>query len=55
MATYDVPGGQLTAFVDGKQWNGDPNAIELISHTQVVLELGSVVPPQPYDFGLLTQ
>jgi len=50
VATYDVPNGDLTVFVDGKQWTGDPYDIELVSHTQVVIELGTVVPPPPYVF-----
>ena len=50
VATYDVPGGQLTAFRDGQQWTGDPNDIELTAHTLVVLEIGKVVPPPTYDF-----
>ena len=51
VAQYDVPGGELTVFVDGKQYSGDPGDIQLQAHTQVVIELGTVVQPPQYQFG----
>lgn len=39
--------GPVHAFVDGRRWAGDPRAIPLARHTQVVLELGPFVPPHP--------
>ncbi len=37
----------LVAFVDGRRWRGDPRAIPLARHGQIVLELGGYVPPHP--------
>jgi hypothetical protein len=37
----------LLAFVGGKRWRGDPRAIPLTRHAQIVLELGGYVPPHP--------
>lgn len=51
VATYDVPDGDLTVFVDGVQYDGDPHDIPLRNRTQVVLELGSAGPPPSFDFG----
>ena len=50
IAIYPVTGGQLTIFVDGQQYNGDPRDIELKAHTQVVLELGQPLPPPQFGF-----
>jgi hypothetical protein len=50
VATHPVPSAGLTVFVDGVQYNGDPRDIELKAHTQVVLELGQVVPPPNFSF-----
>ena len=38
----------ILAFVDGRRWRGDPGAIPLRPHAQIVLELGGYVPPHPY-------
>jgi hypothetical protein len=35
----------LLAFVGGRRWRGDPAAIPLTRHAQIVLELGGYVPP----------
>jgi hypothetical protein len=35
----------LLAFVDGRRWRGDPGAIPLRRHAQIVLELDGYVPP----------
>ncbi|GAA1194684.1 hypothetical protein [Pseudonocardia alaniniphila] len=43
--------GPVTAFVNGKQVNGDPRAIPLDAHALIQLDVGGpVVPPQPYTF-----
>jgi len=34
----------LVAFVDGRRWNGDPRAIPLRRHAEIVLEIGGFVP-----------
>jgi hypothetical protein len=46
-----VPPGQMTVFVDGQPYAGDPRQIELRRHTRVVIEIGRQVPPPGYDFG----
>jgi hypothetical protein len=35
----------ILAFVGGRRWRGDPRAIPLAPHVQIVLELGGFVPP----------
>jgi len=43
--------GRVRAFVAGHEWRGDPPAIPLRRHAQVVLEVGRYVPPHPaYEF-----
>jgi hypothetical protein len=37
----------VLAFVGGRRWRGDPRAIPLVRHAQIVLELGGYVPPHP--------
>jgi hypothetical protein len=37
----------VVAFVDGRRWHGDPRAIPLRRHAQIVLELGAFVAPHP--------
>jgi hypothetical protein len=37
----------LLAFVNGRRWPGDPRAIPLTRHAQIVLELGGYIPPHP--------
>lgn len=39
--------GAVSAFVGGKHWLGDPRAIPLRRHAQIVLELGGYIPPHP--------
>ncbi|HEV1997050.1 MAG TPA: hypothetical protein VGR61_02835 [Candidatus Dormibacteraeota bacterium] len=51
VARLEVPEGGLTAYVDGAEYHGDPRQIELIGHTQVVLQVGRQVPPPTYDLG----
>ncbi len=35
----------ILAFVDGRRWPGNPRAIPLRPHAEIVLELGGYVPP----------
>jgi len=35
----------VLAFVGGRRWRGEPGAIPLTPHTQIVLEIGGYVPP----------
>ena len=35
----------ILAFVDGRRWHGDPRAIPLRRHSEIVLELGGYIPP----------
>jgi hypothetical protein len=37
----------VLAFVGGKRWHGDPAAIPLVRHAQIVLAVGGYVPPHP--------
>jgi hypothetical protein len=37
--------GRVSAYVGGRPWRGDPGAIPLLSHAQIVLEVGGHVPP----------
>jgi hypothetical protein len=39
------PGRRVAAFVDGRPWRGDPRAIPLRPHAQIVLEVGGHFPP----------
>ena len=44
--------GPLAAFVDGRAWRGDPRAIPLTRHAQIVIEVaGAVVPHSVYRFA----
>jgi hypothetical protein len=43
--------GQVTAFVDGRPFTGDPRSIPLNAHTLIQLDVGSASPaPQPFTF-----
>src|SRR5947199_244176 len=37
--------GPVSAFVGGRPWSGDPSAIPLTRHAEIVLEVGGYVPP----------
>jgi hypothetical protein len=50
VAIYPVTGGQLTVFVDGKEFAGDPRDIPLKAHSQIVIEIGQTGPPPEYVF-----
>jgi len=43
--------GQLTVYVDGKRFTGDPRSISFTSHKLIQLDVGKVVPPKPYTFA----
>ena len=42
--------GPVTAYVNGVKYDGDLKAIPLMSHQQIVLEIGTPVPPPNYTF-----
>ena len=42
--------GPVTAYVNGMKYDGDLRAIPLMSHQQIVLEIGTTVPPPNYSF-----
>jgi hypothetical protein len=42
--------GQVTAFVDGKRFAGDPRSIKLTTHAVIQLDVGKIVPPQSFTF-----
>jgi hypothetical protein len=39
------PGERVHAFVGGRRWGGDPRAIALARHAEIVLEIRGYVPP----------
>ena len=39
--------GRVLAFVSGRRWRGDPRAIRLKPHAQIVLEVGGYLVPHP--------
>lgn len=42
--------GQVTVFLNGKRFSGDPRSIKLTPHALIQLDVGKVVPPQPFTF-----
>lgn len=38
-------GGPVAVFVDGRRWRGEPGAVRLTRHAEIVLEIGRYVPP----------
>ena len=42
--------GHVTAFVNGRRFAGDPRSIKLTPHAVIQLDVGKVVPPQPFTF-----
>lgn len=42
--------GPVTAYVNGLKYDGDMREIPLMSHNQITLEVGKVVPPPTYLF-----
>jgi hypothetical protein len=43
--------GTLAIFVDGQPYSGNPRDIELTAHGQIQLDVGTVVPPQLFDWS----
>jgi hypothetical protein len=42
--------GPVTAFVDGRRFDGDPRTIPLRAHEVIQLDVGTVVRPLPFTF-----
>jgi len=38
---------RVSVFVGGHRWHGQPGAVPLTRHAQIVLEVGGYVPPHP--------
>jgi hypothetical protein len=38
-------GMRVAVFVDGRRWRGAPGSVPLVSHSEIVLEVGPHVPP----------
>lgn len=44
-------GARVEVFVNGRRWRGDPGAVTLAPHSEIVLEVGPYVPPhRSYTF-----
>jgi hypothetical protein len=39
--------GRVSVFVDGRRFRGDPGAVRLTQHRQIVVEVGGYVAPHP--------
>ncbi len=39
--------GRVSVFVDGRRFRGDPRAVRLTQHRQIVIEVGGYVAPHP--------
>lgn len=42
--------GQVTAYLTGQKFSGDPRSIPLTSHAVIQLDVGGDVPPAPFAF-----
>jgi hypothetical protein len=42
--------GPVTVFPGGRRFGGDPRSIKLTPHAVIQLDVGKVVPPQPFTF-----
>jgi hypothetical protein len=42
--------GNVTVFLNGKRFSGDPRSIKLTPHALIQLDVGKVVPTQPFTF-----
>ena len=42
-----APSTGVVAFISGRRWRGDPRAIRLVRHAQIVLEINGHIPPHP--------
>ncbi len=46
LATFPAPAGRpVRVFVDGHPWRGRPGDVPLVTHSEIVLEVGPYVPP----------
>ena len=46
LASFTAPAGtQVAVYVDGRPWPGEPAAVPLRRHAEIVLEVGPHVPP----------
>lgn len=46
LASFRAPAGRrITVYVAGRRWRGNPGAIPLAPHSEIVLEVGPHVPP----------
>jgi hypothetical protein len=46
LASFHAAGGtRVSVFVDGRPWMGEPGAVPLTRHAEIVLEVGPHVPP----------
>jgi len=43
--------GQVTAYVNGQRFTGDPRSIPFGAHSVIQLDVGGDSPPVPYTFG----
>ena len=39
--------GKVSVYVAGRRWNGEPGAVPLTKHAQIVVETGGYVAPHP--------
>jgi hypothetical protein len=39
--------GTVSVFLDGRRWRGEPGAVPLTKHAQIVVETGGYVAPHP--------
>ena len=40
--------GEVSAWVGGRRWHGDPRAIPLRRHAEIVVEVGGYIPPHRF-------
>ncbi len=46
LGSFVAPAGtRVAVFVDGRRWRGAPGSVPLVSHAEIVLEVGPHVPP----------
>jgi hypothetical protein len=53
LGSFRAPAGtHVSVFVDGKRWHGAPGSVPLLTHAEIVLEVGPYVPPHTsYTFS----
>lgn len=46
LASFSAPPGRsVVVFVDGRRWRGRPGSVPLVRHSEIVAEVGPLVPP----------